>query len=87
MESKEYNSFIKLDMNWGPRSDMILVGIPNRLKTCVRNNRATPLAVMCVVVGKSTFILVNKSTTTIMALYPFESGNSSIKSTEMISQG
>jgi hypothetical protein len=66
---------------------MILVGIPNRLKTCVQNNRATPLVVMCVVVGKSTFILVNESTTTIMASYPLESGNGAIKSTEMISQG
>jgi hypothetical protein len=66
---------------------MILVGIPNHLKTCVRNNRATPLVVMCVVVGKSTFILVNESTTTIMASYPFELGNGTIKSTEMISQG
>jgi hypothetical protein len=66
---------------------MILVGIPNHLKTYVQDNKATPLVVMCVVVGKSTFILVNESTTTIIVSYPLELGNGAIKSTEIIFQG
>ena len=66
---------------------MTLWGILCSLKILSWNILATPCEVISVVVGKSLIILENRSTITIMAFFPYDSGSGPMRSTDMISHG
>ena len=66
---------------------MTLWGILCSLKTSSQKILATPCEVSSVVVGKSHIILENRSTITIMAFFPCDSGSGPIRLTDIISHG
>ena len=75
------------EMNCGPRSEITFFGMPCNLKISSLKIFAMPWEVISVDTGNSRIILEKWSTTTIMAFFPFDSGNGPIKSTEIISHG
>jgi hypothetical protein len=58
MLSNLYSSFMKLETNCGPQSEITFEGILNYWNMCVLKRRAIPMAITCVVVGYKIFILV-----------------------------
>ena len=75
---------MNFDANWGPRSEIILFGRPNREKTFWTKRSATPSAVIVFVQGeKITPFNRPWSTTTITESKPEQGGRSVIRSTEI----
>ena len=76
-----------LEANWGPRSDMILSGSPNRFHAFSRNSLAVSDAVIVFLHGDITIALENLSTITLIESNPLISGRSVMKSVVTCSQG
>ena len=76
---------MNLVMNWGPLSEMTLLGSLCSFQMQWRNNLAVLLAVTVVCMGTKWAHLATESTTTMMVLKPCDSRSSMIKSTEMVS--
>ena len=79
--------FITCDANWGPRSDMILFGVPYRRNVVSMRSLAVPSASMVLVHGVSMIVLVHLSVHTRIASYLFEGGRSVMKSMVIVSNG
>src|SRR5260370_38201224 len=69
-----------LEANWGPRSDMILSGSPNRFHAFSRNSLAVSDAVIVFLHGGITIALENLSTITLMESNPLIPGHAGMKS-------
>ena len=82
-----YSAYMNNETNWGPLSEITFWGVPWSLKMWLRNMVATPWAVISMEIGNNQIILENRLTTVRMALFPCNSGNGPMMSTDMISQG
>ncbi len=80
------SSLEKLDMKVLPLSLMTASRSLWCLQTCSRKRHTTPAELVMVTVGMAWMHLDSLSTTTRMALYPLDSGNSLIVLMEMTSQ-
>ena len=74
-------------MNCGPRSEITFFGMLCNLKISSLKILAMPWEVISVDTGNNRIIFEKRSTMTIMAFFPFDSGNGPIKSTKIISHG
>jgi len=81
------NSLQKTEINCGPRTDTTSAGRPCRQNTCSSINWAVSLAVGNLGKGTKCAILLKRSTTVRMTVWPWEGGMSVTKSNEMWDQG
>ena len=82
------NSLKALAANWGPRSEIILSGIPNLLKTLSTKSCAVCSAVTVLLQGiKITPFVCLWSTTDRIESNPFETGRSVMKSAAICAKG
>jgi len=85
--SISFNSLISPAANYGPQSDIILLGRPCNFHTLSLNNLASPSADVFSIVEMKCPIFVNLSTTTRIESYPCTNGNLVMKSADMCVQG
>ncbi len=72
-------------VNFGFRSDTMSFGRPWCLNTCVKNNLPVSWAVALSLVGMKCAILLNRSTTTMIASNPLDGGKLTMKSMDTLS--
>jgi hypothetical protein len=74
-------------VNFGSRSKSMSFGRPWCLKTCVKNSLHVSSVVASSFVGMKCAILLNRSTTTMMASNPLDGGKLTMKSMDTLSHG
>ena len=87
MPNRVQSPFMSSDMNWGPLSLVIFLGIPCNFQICFRYMSINPFVDSSVVVGMRRIIFENWLITDKMALNPLDSGSGPIISNDMDSQG